>query len=146
MQPRYALATLVLALVAAGCAQSDVPELGEVTGRVTYNGEPVPGITVIYQAAGGRPSYGRTDEDGVYQMNYNLNFTGVKTGPATVMFDPFSSEPHEDVYAPGDPSVQIARSVPPSPLIKKIPQKYFEGFQTVTIEPGENEFNFEVGE
>ena len=63
---------LLPALLIAGCAQPDVPQLGQVTGIVTLNGEPLPHARVCFTPDTGRPSVGLTGASGRYWLTYYL--------------------------------------------------------------------------
>ena len=62
------LAVLGLAL---GCGRGDLPDMGYVTGNVTMDGNPLPHAVVVFQPEHARPSYGRTDENGDYELYYS---------------------------------------------------------------------------
>src|ERR1700704_2279939 len=65
-------AVLVLASQSIGCGSGNGPPLGTVTGIVTLNDEPVPGVAVTFVPRGkGSPSYGATDENAEYQLLFN---------------------------------------------------------------------------
>ncbi|SFI74717.1 carboxypeptidase-like regulatory domain-containing protein [Planctomicrobium piriforme] len=139
IQKNLCLFGCATALWLSGCGQkSNQPAVAKVTGRVTLSGQPVAGLTVIYNAQGGRPSYGETDRDGFYRMQYTHDEQGVKVGEAGITFDPFSFE--------GTPPTPMNRNQG-NALVKarpKIPEKYFRVFQTVQVEPGSNEFDIEI--
>src|SRR5690554_1146299 len=63
-----------------GCQRPDGPELATVSGIVTLDGEPLEAATVHFQPKSGRPSYGRTGENGQYVMGYSLERSGVTLG------------------------------------------------------------------
>lgn len=69
----------LLALI--GCGSSG-PELVEVSGTVTLNGQPAPGVvlTFIPEATGGSPSYGKTDARGYYQLMFTATRYGALPG------------------------------------------------------------------
>ncbi|HEX4613250.1 MAG TPA: hypothetical protein VH092_34000, partial [Urbifossiella sp.] len=50
-----------LAALLLGCG-SDGPKIVKVSGTVTRNGAPVPGVAVSFTPANGRPSWGMADE------------------------------------------------------------------------------------
>jgi hypothetical protein len=81
---------LLILLVSAGivsllgCGGSDAPPLGRVSGRVTVNGQPVEGITVMFQPDNGRPSLGTTNADGYYELRYTADLRGAVVGNHTV--------------------------------------------------------------
>ncbi|MEW4561041.1 carboxypeptidase regulatory-like domain-containing protein [Bremerella sp. JC770] len=73
-----------LALI-VGCQNHSGPELATVAGTVTLDGEPLKDATVHFQPASGRPSYGKTDDNGKYNMGYNLERQGVALGEHVVI-------------------------------------------------------------
>ncbi len=73
------------AVISAGC--SDKPagiSFGEVAGIVTLDGQPLPDATVRFTPAAGRPSFGRTDAQGRYELGYRGRAWGAVVGPHTV--------------------------------------------------------------
>ena len=69
--------------VAHGC-QSEV-ELGDVRGKVTMDGEPLPNATIRFiPTGGGRSALGRTNAEGEYQMQYSATASGALVGPVRV--------------------------------------------------------------
>ena len=82
------LVTLPLLIALAGCGKGDYPEMARVTGTVTYKGKPVPNMMVNFMPTEGRPSWGKTDADGKYEMVYDSDYKGVKMGHHKVYFTP----------------------------------------------------------
>lgn len=77
----------LLCLCCAGCGEgspSDTPELGQVTGIVTLDGNPLANVTVTFEPETGKPSFGGTDESGQYKLVYSKNEAGAKIGQHTV--------------------------------------------------------------
>jgi hypothetical protein len=75
-------AALVLLLAVSGCGS----ELVNASGRLTYNGHPVPSTLVMFQPDdGSRRSTGVTDDDGQFTLRFSRTQTGVKRGPHTVV-------------------------------------------------------------
>jgi hypothetical protein len=73
---------VALLLLTTGCSG---PKLMEVSGKVTYKGQPVPSTRVCFQPdSGSRPSIGITDDSGKFQMSYSRAQWGVTPGPHTV--------------------------------------------------------------
>ncbi len=105
----------------AGCGgSSDMPELGDVSGKVTMDGEPVAGINILFTPEMGRPAGGVTESDGSYKLVYLDGYSGCKIGPAKVTFD----------WSPGvEPPVTV-------------PAKYMEEGFSVEVKAGSNELNF----
>lgn len=72
-----------MSLAISGCGSGspdDRPDLGTVTGTVTMNGEPLPGVEVTFVPEEGRPSVGRTESDGTYELTYIRDIKGAKIG------------------------------------------------------------------
>lgn len=140
LTPRVAVSfcTLVALLAAtAGCG-SRLP-LGEVTGRVTFNGEPVTKGTVIFQASYGPQAVGGLDEQG----NYRLNMPTVGEG-AIVGENVVSIMPPTDIAIIGMPEYPGA---PPKVRFDNIPEKFRRpqtSGLTREVKPGSNVFDFEL--
>jgi hypothetical protein len=77
------LASLTL-LVASGCGGSG-PDIVEVSGQLTRGGKPVPNLTVMFQPDEGRPSWGRSDENGNFTLSYDPERDGARIGMHTVV-------------------------------------------------------------
>ncbi|MFO0950223.1 MAG: hypothetical protein U0835_03550 [Isosphaeraceae bacterium] len=94
MRLRYSFARTALAaalptlLVLAGCGGEEYPEMARVTGTVTYKGKPVPNIMVNFMPAAGRPSWGKTDPAGKFELVYDENKKGAMMGHHKVYFTP----------------------------------------------------------
>ena len=58
----------VLCLLAAGCGGPSRPETVPVSGRVTYQGKPVPMGQIMFYPDQGRPATGAIDADGNYRL------------------------------------------------------------------------------
>lgn len=71
-----------------GCGGGpDLPDMGTVTGTVTLDGKPLPGVQVGFEPEGvpeGRPSMATTDEQGNYELSYNAETKGAIVGTHTV--------------------------------------------------------------
>ena len=79
---------VVFSVAVSGCSGStDQPEVGEVTGVVTLDGKPVPGLNILFQPEAGRAAVGMTNEQGEYELQYLDGVSGCKIGPNTVGFD-----------------------------------------------------------
>jgi hypothetical protein len=67
----------LLLLLLAGCGGSDVVP---VTGTLSYKGQPVKNAYVDFVPANGRPSWGETDEQGRFKLNYERGRDGALVG------------------------------------------------------------------
>lgn len=73
---------LVLVVRTVGCRSGgDHPPLGQVKGRVTLDGKPLPaGLIVMFQPRKGRPAVGTTDAEGNYEVRYRQDLKGANMG------------------------------------------------------------------
>jgi len=76
--PRVLLGLVVL--LASSCDQSQIPDRGFVTGKVTMNGKPVLGADIGAFPFNGRPAYGIVQPDGSYELMYKKNVPGTPLG------------------------------------------------------------------
>ncbi len=60
MTPMTVCLTMLLSM---GCGGGDMPELGDVSGKVTLDGKPLVGINILFTPEKGRPAGGVTDEE-----------------------------------------------------------------------------------
>ena len=87
-----------------GCG-GDALGLVEVTGTVTLDGGPLADADVIFQPADGRPSIGRTDAEGHYDLNYMEGKQGALPGTHQVRITTFVERDPDHA----DPIVQAGR-------------------------------------
>jgi hypothetical protein len=83
-----AIVGLPVLFALAGCDKGDYPEMAKVTGTVTYKGKPVPNMMVNFMPTAGRPSWGKTDAGGKFEMIYDSDYKGAKIGHHKVYFTP----------------------------------------------------------
>ena len=84
-----AVSLLLVAL--AGCGGG--PALVEVSGTLTHKGKPVPNALVNFMPENGRPSWGITDEDGHFTLNYDAGHDGTVVGKHIVSVKSRPSRP-----------------------------------------------------
>ena len=72
------LAGLGAMLLAAGC--SDGPKIVEVSGTATHQGKPVPNLLVNFEPENGRSSWGVTDQNGRFTLEYDATRKGAVVG------------------------------------------------------------------
>jgi hypothetical protein len=94
-RPGSALALLCLSLLVLGCG-SEGPHVVKVTGTVTRGGKPVERLVVNFWPQKGRPSWGVTDKEGHYTLNYERNRDGAVVGPHKVWVEIRPSSPKEE--------------------------------------------------
>ena len=98
-----------------GCGGSgDRPDLGQVTGTVFMDGEPLPLVWVMFNpTTGGRTSMGRSNEIGQYKLMYLDGVEGANIGPHKVAVLSY----HED-------EIEELRLNTGKPVKEPIPAKY----------------------
>ncbi len=113
---RWSLPLVLFTLLAGltGCGSGvDFPPLGQVTGKLTVDGEPIEGATIEFvPEEGGRPSMATTDDQGNYTLRWSPDAEGATIGTHTVVVRteraPFSPEGDE-----GTPVEERLELLPP---------------------------------
>lgn len=132
----YGVATaVVFTLLIAGC--SGEPERGPVTGVVTLDGKPLPGVMVVFvpdpdHGTPGQRSVARTDKDGRYVVHTDKDQEGASVGIHRVsLYDPLAFPAQEGGF-PGLPSSKAGNTpkepkpTPPS----RVPARYTDVSKT----------------
>ena len=98
---------------------------GNVSGKVTLDGEPLAGATVEFSPEGGSPAYGVTDEHGRYKLFFSSDQNGAPVGKHRVRITSFNEA---------------------KPRIKeRVPLKYNRQSElTCEVAGGKQEFNFDL--
>ena len=87
-------------LVLSGCG-GDLPKLGTVHGKVTYDGKPLAGAGVVFiPIDGGRQSMAVTNSDGNYTLTYLRDICGAKIGQHNVRITTSDGESGKTEYIP----------------------------------------------
>ncbi|MEW4453179.1 carboxypeptidase-like regulatory domain-containing protein [Bremerella sp. JC817] len=149
IQAAYLVVALsVMLLTLPGCGgPSDQPELGQVTGTVTFDGAPLSGIVVVFQPDDGRPARGRTDADGKYELTYIRSTRGTKIGHNRVEIAPSEEDADEE---PSEAEADPDGRAPTRPKKFKsnkprIPARYnIKSELEADVQPGENTFDFDL--
>lgn len=134
-------ALVMLCLCQMGCGPGgDQPELGTVTGTVTLDGEPLPGVAVVFQPDSGRPARGKTDANGKYELIYIRQTKGTKIGANRVEIAP-SEEGEVEEEETGDEENPDAAK--PKSGKRVVPARYNVNSELkVDVKPGANTFDF----
>jgi hypothetical protein len=126
---RWAAGLCLTGLLASsiGCSED---KFGQVSGRVTFEGNPVAAADLEFQpeVTGAAPSYARADDDGRYTLKYSASKTGAEIGTHLV-------------------KITTARRVDDGArkLKEKLPAKYNRNSDLVReVKPGENVIDFEL--
>lgn len=118
-------AAFVLLLVLFGGCGTNGPQVAPVHGRITLDGQPLALADILFQPEGGqRPSTGRADADGRYELVYKRGQEGALVGTHSV---------HISV------SGEMVKN-PPVIAAKFNTQSELR----CEVKPGPNEFNFDV--
>jgi hypothetical protein len=91
--PAVALCALMFANT--GCAPAG-PKVVKVNGTITRGGKPVQKLFVNFYPEHGRPSWGVTDQDGHYTLNYEQKGDGAVTGKHRVWVQLRPASPKEE--------------------------------------------------
>lgn len=94
---RLLCAGLGILFCLSGCGKKE-PNIYRVTGKITRNNQPVVGIVVHFFPEFGRPSWGKTNENGEFELDYDLQRKGAVEGKHRVYVE----------YRPGDPGEEHA--------------------------------------
>lgn len=129
------LLSLIVCVCLVGCG-SDGPDLGDVSGKVTFNGKPLRGAIVTFvPQAGGSTSYGVTDAEGNYELMYSRDKSGAMLGQHNVAVK--TEKLTQEDMADGEP---VPEFVP-------IPEKYKQpGSLTAEVNAGSNDINFDLSD
>lgn len=137
-RPAYFLVIAIAftTLIPIACGPSG-PELAQVSGKITYQGKPVPKgrVTFVSTAEGGRNATGELSSDGSYRLQTENPGDGALLGQYNVT-----------VFAHDEP---ILDYIPRKPVQPKIlaPTKYEKPDTSdlkATVQSGSNTFNFEL--
>lgn len=136
---------IVAVLVASGCGD---PSLSAVSGRVTYNGEPVTTGRISFTSKqGGRTTSGDLQLDGSYRLQYSRSQAALPVGEyeVTVTSKKTTYGYTNEEFDAG--TVSAAELAKPPKVEWLVPEKYSnveESGLTATVEPGSSNFDFDL--
>ncbi len=137
------LLSLFAALLLVGCeAGTDYSGLGlvDVTGKVTLDGAPLPGVTVRFEGPPNRFADGKTDAEGNFRLMYDSNQAGCLPGEKKVRIMSGSVGEGSDEGAPVEGADGKV-----APAVQSIPAAYNSASQlTANVTPDSKSFNFEL--
>lgn len=125
-----AVFVMLLLLIEAGCSRrpKDQPTLGEVSGTVTLDGEPLTNAIIHFIPSGGRESVAILDNKGNYVLGYLPKVPGAKIGNHKVVIKTYFNDE-------ASPEAMFNR--------ERIPNRYnTETTLTAEVKAGKNEHNF----
>ncbi|WP_339746967.1 carboxypeptidase-like regulatory domain-containing protein [uncultured Rubinisphaera sp.] len=135
--------------IAPGCSggPNDLPDLGQVTGKVTLDGNPLAEALVTFtpvDTESGNTSSGTTDATGTYELHYSGENMGAIPGEhkVTIIVGEGATPTFPEGVDPDNLSPQ-ERQKYTAPAV--IPAKYnSESTLTETVKSGPNTINFEL--
>ncbi len=153
--------TLSLVSVLGGCKGSDKPDTVPVSGKVTLDGVPVEGASVMFRPEGpGRPGTAMTDANGMYSLSsYGEPNDGAVPGVYTVAVikigGPGASALAGSLPPPSDPNALSTISATPGTNSAEVPEtEYFvpkkytdpstSGLKLTIPEDGSDSINLEL--
>lgn len=120
---KLALASLALAL--AGCGSA---KYGEVTGQVTLDRKPLPGVAVRFEDEQGSATIARTDRSGNYELQYTVHQKGAPVGKHKVT-----------IFTPAPESEGTGERA----KVELVPAKYHRDSTLIEeVKPGKQTINF----
>ena len=111
----------LLALVAVvGCSTrpADQPEIAPVTGRVTMDGQPLAGVSVVFESERGVLSFGNTDADGRYTLSYIRSAKGAGLGKNIVRISTPTMGPTSPLHKDSIPATYNTQSTLAADVVK----------------------------
>lgn len=102
MQKLLAVLAILMLTGSIGCiGSSDHPDVGRVTGVVTLDGEPLADAVLTFEPMEeARPSYGKTDSSGRYELYYTDDNPGATIGKHRVRITTASSGGEDEAPTP----------------------------------------------
>lgn len=118
------LGTLACA-IQCGCNNA---KYGEVTGQVTLDGKPLPGVAVRFEDERGSSTIARTDESGKYVLQYTVHQMGAPVGKHKVT-----------IFTPAPESEGTGERA----KVEVVPAKYHrDSTMTEEVKPGKQTIDF----
>ncbi len=146
------------AALVIGCSGGGGPQTAPVSGTVTYDGQPVAGVKVVFipKEGGSRNASGVTDAQGRFQLTMFEENDGAVPGEYSVSISEATGADLGDISAE-DPSAAYGDAMEAAATGEmgadaseeeaKIPAKYGDPAKSGldrTVEPGKNHFEFNL--
>lgn len=113
--PRCGLAAILL-LTALFAACKDQPTVAPVSGKVLYNGKPLPYGNIVFQPGKGQPGGAAIQPDGTFRLSTYAEFDGAVIGSHKVSVSCYASQ------SPANKAKKSPGEATLGPLLT--PQKY----------------------
>jgi len=160
-------AVLSIPAILSGCGNTNLPQTSVVKGRVTYQGDPVEGATVIFgrgnrNMGAGEVALGKTDSNGDFSLTTHLagqtDVKGAVPGEYKVTISKHVPPPNISAAAYqakvdaankiAEEGGMVAPGDEPPAMVELLPGKYSSPAQTeltAEVQPGVvNDFPFEL--
>jgi len=128
----FLLALLAFAISSVGCGKRH-RELAPLTGKVTYNGQPLRFGAVVVEHEYGQPATGKIQPDGTFELATRGEGEGTAVTKSRVRVACFEGQ---------DPAKIVNPNAPPSLGKSLIPEKYMSyetSGLTIEVRPDDNE-------
>jgi hypothetical protein len=112
------LLALVVAIVGCSTRPADQPEIAAVSGRVTMDGQPLAGVSVVFESERGVLSFGNTDADGRYKLSYIRSAKGAGLGKNTVRISTPTMGPASPLHKDSIPAIYNTQSTLAADVVK----------------------------
>ncbi len=147
---RQFLVSSVLSVIALGCGGgSNLPkgETGTVTGKITFQGQPIPkdSVVLFVNSAKGMNGTGVVDSTGTYRLTMREGsaiIVGEYRVAVTPPPPPASTLSQEEIMKLG-----MENKLPQAPEVKEIPKQYRNAESsplTTNVKKGENTLDFDL--
>ena len=143
--------TVGITLPLLGCGgDPNVPELGYVEGTVKLDGKPLANVVLTFQPDKARPSYGKTNDEGWYELTYTDEYSGATIGTHTVRISSADSDAgdegdYEGDYEEDGGDYEGGEENETESRGEKIPAKYNQQTELIVdVESGDNVLDFDL--
>jgi hypothetical protein len=137
--------TVMLCLMSSGCGSSR-PETAPVSGRVTYQGRPVPSGRIAFQPEEGRLAIGAIDSDGHFSLTTFKPGDGALLGKHRVTIEATRLSGGDPLPKNRQEELRVGGGVPPV-VEQLVPEKYSRLETTplkAEVSRGSNTVNFDL--
>jgi len=112
---------MVALVVFVGCSTrpADQPEIAPVAGRVTMDGQPLAGVSVVFESERSVLSFGNTDADGRYKLSYIRSAKGAGLGKNTVRISTPTMGPTSPLHKDSIPAIYNTQSTLAADVAKR---------------------------
>lgn len=118
---RYRTARIVILVVAlVGCSSRPTgqPEIAQVTGIVTMDGQPLAKKSVVFESERGVLSFGNTDAEGRYKLSYIRSAKGAGLGKNIVRISTPTMGPTSPLHKDAIPAIYNTASILEAEVVK----------------------------